>query len=121
MKTKSKTVRKPAAKSVAESNEVEIFDDGKLPLRIKSSGKPDRVLQLDLFLLRMACDKCEREHKLDVKDGYFVHTAKFITALAKEFSTIANQEINETFAAQLWPVVNSRWFALKKNMNETPN
>lgn len=114
-RTKART--KPTAKPAGE---IEIFDEGQMTLRLKSEGSPDKLLTVDLMPLRMACEKCE-EAKLEIKDGYFVPTARFLTALAKEFSNVTGHTISETVAYQLWPVVNAKWYALKKNMSGTPN
>lgn len=72
--------------------------------------------QVDLLLLKLACDDVERLHNLPVVDNRVQYTAEFLSDLSQKFDRVnLLAECTPTAAFQLWIIAGKEMEGLKKN------
>ena len=101
-----------------------VLDDGILRFKIKPSGGTDadvKTCELDVLLLKMTCEQCERAHSLESKDGQVFASVEFLRDLAARLKNLGVENCSATVACQLWKQSYRVLDGLKKNTNETPN
>ncbi|MDX1964126.1 MAG: hypothetical protein SFX18_13315 [Pirellulales bacterium] len=75
--------------------------------------------EVDVMLLKLACEEQERTHNLEIRDGKYVPTPQFLFDLANSLKGLGLPMCTPTMAFQLWCAAGAQIETLKKN-TETP-
>ena len=76
---------------------------------------------IDLLVLKLVCEECERLHDLKPDDsGVLQYTAQFLYDLAGKLSGLGVPGCTPTMAYQLWHAAAMGMSDLKKNTSATP-
>lgn len=93
--------------------------DGLLRFRIRDLQSGESVPhEVDVLVLKLACEECERKHNLEVIDGAFRPTPAFLVDLAQHIRDVGVPSCTPTVAHQLWCAAGGYIEQLKKNTNE---
>ena len=94
-----------------------VLSDGMLQFTIRRNGEPDASVTLDLLELKLACESCEKKHKLEVVDGKLVGTVPFFRDLATALTECGLERCTSALAWQVWVAVATQFRELKKSIN----
>lgn len=98
------------------------LSDGLLRFQVKPLGDGEAVVhELDVLLLKLACEECESKHGLKVVEGRVRPTTDFLRDLAAKLETLGVVGCSASVAYQLWCEASDAIALLKKNTSETPN
>jgi len=71
--------------------------------------------EIDVLVLKLACEALERMHNLEVADNKFVPTPEFLFGLSEKLKDLGVPDCTPTMAFQLWCAAGAQMETLKKN------
>jgi hypothetical protein len=97
-----------------------VFSDGTIDFVVRHRDGTETRHKLDLLVVKLCCEGCEQQHKLQIADGRIHPTPEFLVDLAERLGRFGLKDCTPTIAWQVWLATIDAMTELKKSMSETP-
>lgn len=98
-----------------------MLTDGQLSFEVKRADGTTTTHELDLLVIKLACEQCERRHQLKEAEGRLVPTPEFLQDLSATLAGLGLVRCTPTIAWQVWISASEQMATLKKTASETPS
>lgn len=102
-------------------SEIPLLDDGTLKFRVKRPDGAETEHSVDLLVLKLTCEACEEQHRLQTVEGRLQPTPAFLADLAVQLGGLGLAPCTPTLAWQAWIACGEQMGRLGNAHSEKPN